>query len=204
MQPQQRLTAIILAAGSSSRMSRMGKPKQLLMLNGLCMLDHAIQAAIEAGIAKPIVVLGAHAKEIERCSTLLNHCTIIYNHEHHLGQSTSLQSGVRAAYPQSTAYLFLLADQPLVNSTLLTLLIQTFTQTKADIVYPEYDGQRGNPVIISASLRERLLTTSGDTGARFLFSDDSLKIISVPVPTKAVITDIDTPEEYQKVLRKNY
>jgi molybdenum cofactor cytidylyltransferase len=185
-------------------MAAMGKPKQLLMVEGLCMLDHAIQAALEAGIAAPIVVLGAHAKEIERYSTLLNNCTIIYNHEHHLGQSTSLQSGVRAALPQSTAYLFLLADQPLVDSTLLTLLIHTFTTTKADIVYPEYGGQRGNPVIISAGLRKRLLAASGDTGARFLFSDDSLKIVSVPVPTKAVITDIDTPEEYQKLLRNNY
>ena len=182
----------------------MGKPKQLLMLKGFCMLDHAIKAAIESGIAAPIVVLGAHAKEIEKHSTLLNHCTIIYNHEHNLGQSTSLQSGVRAAVPQSTAYVFLLADQPLIDSTLLTLLIHTFTKTKADIVYPEYDGQRGNPVIISANLRERLLTASGDTGARFLFTDDSLKIISVPVSTKAVITDIDTPEEYQKLLQNNY
>jgi molybdenum cofactor cytidylyltransferase len=185
-------------------MSGMGKPKQLLIVEGLCMLDHAIRAALEAKMHSPVVVLGAHAREIESHSALLKHCRIIYNKEHHLGQSASLKSGVRAAPPQSTAYVFLLADQPLVDGRLLTLMIRKFTKTRADILYPEYLGQRGNPVIISTRLRERLLLAQGDSGARYLFLDDRLKKVSFPVETKGVIMDIDTPEEYQQLLTNNY
>lgn len=193
MSPRSYFTAIILAAGTSSRM---GKPKQLLEVNGKCMLDHTIQAALNAGIGLPIVVLGANAKQIESQSALLSCCTKVLNQQYHLGQSTSLIKGVLSSPSCSTAYIFLLADQPSVKGALIREMMNEFEKQKTDILYPVYQGQRGNPVIISSELRNQLLLSTGDTGAKFLFSNSALKIVSYPVDTKAVITDIDTPEDF--------
>jgi len=196
MIPKEHFTAIILAAGTSSRM---GTPKQLLEVNGICMLDHAIQAALNAGISSPVVVLGANAQQIESHATLLNRCTVVHNRKYDQGLSTSLIRGVLSAPPQSTAYIFILADQPLVSGKLVLEMLNAFKKIKADILYPEYLGKRGNPVIIDSKLRNQLLLSKGDSGAKFLFSDSTLHIISWPVSTDAVITDVDTPEDYRNI-----
>jgi molybdenum cofactor cytidylyltransferase len=193
---QEHFTAIILAAGASSRM---GRPKQLLEVNGTCMLDHAIQAALSAGIISPIVVLGANAKLIESYSTLLNQCTVVLNKKHDLGLSTSLIGGILSSPDHSTAYIFILADQPLIGGKLVLEMMNEFEKTKADILYPEYLGRRGNPVIINSKLHNQLLLSKGDSGAKFLFSDSTLHIVSWPVNTDAVITDVDTPEDYRNI-----
>lgn len=198
MIPQEYFTAIILAAGTSSRM---GKPKQLLEVNGICMLDHAIQAALNAEINSPVVVLGANAKQIESQSTLLDQCTFVLNEKYNQGLSTSLISGVLSSPNQSTAYIFILADQPLVSGELILKMMKKFKKEKADILYPEYLGQRGNPVIITSNLRNRLLLAKGDTGAKFLFSDSTLNIVPWATSTDAVIADIDTPEDYRNICK---
>ena len=196
MIPQEHFTAIILAAGTSSRM---GRPKQLLKVDGLCMLDHAIQAALDAGISVPIVILGANASLIKSQALLLPRCKTAINQNYNMGQSTSLIKGVLSSAPMSTAYVFLLADQPLVRGELVLAMMNRFEKIRADILYPEYLGQRGNPVIITSRLRSQLLLSKGDSGAKFLFSDSTLKIVTYPVPTDAVVTDIDTPEDYQNI-----
>ena len=199
MSQQDYFSAIILAAGISSRM---GKPKQLLEVDGSTMIDHAVQAALDAGIDSPIVVLGANAKEIESRSRLLCRCTVVKNNSYQEGLSTSLKTGLQSAPARIAAYIFMLADQPLVNGELIFEMIQEFKKTEADILYPEYRGQRGNPVIIRSTLRNRLLLAKGDIGAKFLFTDHTLSIVAYPVTTSAVITDIDTPEDYQNICKR--
>ena len=67
------------------------------------MLDHAIQAALNAGISEPIVVLGANAKQIESQSILLKQCKVALNKKFAQGQSTSLIRGILSSPSESTA-----------------------------------------------------------------------------------------------------
>lgn len=196
---QMQFTAIILAAGASSRM---GKPKQLLKVDGQYMLDRSILAAIRADINPPVVVLGANAGLIESHATQLKRCIVVKNDNFQMGLSTSLKCGIQAAPPQTEAYIFILADQPLVSSTLLIEMMKEFEQTKADLLYPIFQGRRGNPVIVTSRLHDRLLLATGDSGAKFLFADNSLKIVPYPVTTSAVIADVDTPEDFQELCRQ--
>lgn len=200
MRQKVHFTAIILAAGASSRM---GEPKQILKVSGRCMLDHSILAAVNASIDPPIVVLGANAELIESRATQLSRCTVVKNDNFHLGLSTSLIRGIQAAPPLTDAYIFILADQPMVKSNLLLEMMEEFTKTRADVLYPEFQGQRGNPVIVASRLHDRLLLARGDSGARHLIADSSLKIVPYRVTTSAVITDIDTPEDFQKICKAN-
>lgn len=195
MAVKESFSVIILAAGLSSRM---GTPKQLLSIDGLSMLDHAVEAALAAGLDSPIVVLGHTAEQIKSQARLLSSCTVVINDSYRSGLSTSLKCGIEASRPETTAYVFMLADQPLVTGTLIKKLLKAFEERRPDILHPVYQGQRGNPVIITSRLRKRLLEAKGDSGARFLFNDPHLTIIPYPVTTPAVIVDIDTPEDLQK------
>jgi len=198
MKIKEHFTAIILAAGLSSRM---GCTKQLLEIDGQTMLDRAVETVLDAGIANPIVVLGHNANEIRDKVKLLTHCTVVTNESYRTGMASSLRCGVRAVTSQTSAYLFMLCDQPLVDSTLIKELIKEFTRKKADILCPLYQGKRGNPVIISSKLHDRLLEAEGDSGARFLFADKDLNIVGHPVSTHAIIMDIDTPEDLLNVTK---
>ena len=62
-----RVAAVILAAGSSRRL---GRPKQLIHLDGKPLLQHVIDAAQRAGVGEIVVVLG-HAAERIRGATAL-------------------------------------------------------------------------------------------------------------------------------------
>jgi molybdenum cofactor cytidylyltransferase len=197
MLPKDSFSAIILAAGLSSRM---GRSKQLIKIDEVTMLDRAIEAALTAGLVSPIVVLGHSAAEITSQTVLLNQCKVVINDLYRSGMSTSLKCGIEASPPQNTAYVFMLADQPLVTGALIKELLKGFEENQADILYPVYRKRRGNPVIISAKLRNRLMEAKGDEGARFLFSASDLTVVPYPVTTSAVITDIDTPDDVQRVI----
>src|SRR5512138_244962 len=53
--------AAVLAAGGSARL---GRPKQLLVLDGEPLVRRAARAALEAGFAPVVVVVGAHEAEV--------------------------------------------------------------------------------------------------------------------------------------------
>ncbi len=188
------LKAVILAAGCSSRM---GRPKQLLTVQGKSMLDHAITAALEAGLSRPVLVLGAFYERILKESALVKKCEIVHNQDFEQGQATSLVAGVKHLMYRCDGAVFMLCDQPFVRGSLLAVLVERFRQKRPDLLYPVYRRQRGNPVVISSRLFPRLLTAAGDSGARFLFNDPELDSIAYEVDDQSVLMDIDTPEEYE-------
>ena len=174
----------------------MGKPKQLLRFKGQTMLEHAISAALGAGIPTPVVVVGAYADSLLKEVQLLRCCKVVHNDDFAQGQSTSLRAGTNFVSGTCDAAIFMLADQPLVDSTLILELSSEFSRVKPDVLYPVYRKQRGNPVIIGAKLFPRLINISGDEGARSLFTDQSLTIHAHEVDNEAITTDIDTWQDY--------
>ena len=62
-----RVGAVILAAGASTRL---GEPKQLVMLGGETLLERAVRVAREAGCSPVVVVVGAEYARVlaEQCA----------------------------------------------------------------------------------------------------------------------------------------
>ena len=97
--------------------------------------------------------------------------------------------------------MFLLADQPRVPMRLLRTLIEVHAGTMAPIIAPLIDGQRGNPVLFDRVTFSELLQVSGDTGGRQLFSRYPVAWVDWHDP--AVLLDIDTEEDYQRLLAED-
>lgn len=192
-----RIAGIILAAGTASRM---GRVKQLLPFKDTTLLGQVIRHADLSMLDRVYVVLGYKA-DLIRQTLKISKDTIINNPDFHLGQSASLKAGIRHIDPGFDAAMFLLGDQPLVDSKTIDILIRGYRSSKARIVLPVYRNQRGNPVIVSAVLFPKILELTHDTGARELFKKYADKILKVEVNTPAVHTDIDTPGDYKKILR---
>lgn len=201
--------AIILAAGSSSRMGA-GRHKLLLPLNERPVLTHVIEAAL-ASQARPIVVVLGHQAEQVRAQlgsySTDSAITHVENPDYLQGMSTSmrvgltyLQSQMNKGFTRVDSALILLGDQPLVTPRMLDTLIDTWHTTGKPIVAPLYDGKRGNPTLFAASLFPELLEVTGDEGGRSVVERHKQELATVELGNAIANYDVDTWEAYQQVV----
>src|SRR2546422_774666 len=114
------ISAIVLAAGTSSRM---GSPKPLLTLGGRPLLERVLETVRDAAVDDIVVVLGHEADRV-RDGVSFDGAHAVVNPAYIEGMSTSLQAGIRAADPRSDGFLIVLGDQPFVQSATINTLIE--------------------------------------------------------------------------------
>jgi len=189
------VTAIVLAAGTSSRM---GRPKQLLQYDGRSLVRRAAEAAVTSKARQTIVVTGAAndavAAELSGLAVML-----VHNPDYAAGMSTSLRAGLRAVRPEVDAVVVMLADQPFVTSEVVDALIDRHEETAATIVRPRYGEQPGNPVLWDQRAFGELIAQEGDRGGRALLQKYASEIAWVELPDQGQQTDVDTPEAYARL-----
>lgn len=197
MSPLSQVTGIVLAAGKSSRM---GRTKQLLPFRGQTVLECVVDNALASRLQRVIVVLGYQADVV---GPLLKgrDVTVVFNPLYESGQSSSLNAGLRAVTEEAEGVLFLLGDQPLVTPQTINRILNAYKASPATpIVLPVYEGKRGNPVLFSRATFPRLETLNEDHGARPLFEEYAGHIVTVPVADSSIHFDVDTEEDYQRLL----
>ena len=103
-----------------------------------------------------------------------------------------------------TALLVWPVDIPHVRIATLERLIETHERTGAPVVVPVFGSRRGHPVIWDASLFPELATSvaAAREGARTVLRDHEDRAVLVTVDDTAVIDDIDTPQEYERLIRE--
>ncbi len=195
-----KIAGIILAAGTGTRM---GQTKQLLPYKDTTILGKVLSQALVSDLVTVFVVLGHEAEKIQQHLNKnigLSFDNMLININYKRGQSTSLIKGITRLSQDIDGAMFLLGDQPLITPAIINHLIAAYQKANAPIAIPFYNGKRGNPVIISKTLFPQLKEISKDTGARVLFKKYDKDILKIPVNDTAVLTDIDTPEDYQNLV----
>ena len=191
-----KVAGIVLAAGQGTRM---GQSKQLLPFRGRTILECVVDSALASSLHRVVVVLGHQADVIE--PLLRNRgVTTVVNRLFPTGQSSSLKAGLQALSGESEAALFLLGDQPLISAQTMDLVVAAFDASRSPIVVPVYAGRRGNPVLFSRETFPRIERLSGDCGARPLFAEYAGRLLALPVPTPDILFDVDTEDDYRRLL----
>jgi molybdenum cofactor cytidylyltransferase len=190
--PSSTVAAIILAAGTSSRM---GHPKQLLDWHGRPLVRAVAEQALAARLDLVYVVVGGAGAAVAAALDGLP-LRIVANPRYADGQSSSLRAGVAALDAAVGAALILLGDQPFVTAAIIQRLVAAWRATGARIVAPLYQGQRGNPVLFARTIFPELLSVTGDQGARGVLAADPSRVYSVAFDDPRPLSDIDTQEAY--------
>jgi molybdenum cofactor cytidylyltransferase len=209
MQSQKTIAAIILAAGSSSRMGA-GRHKLFLPLGERPVLVHVLEAVLAAQTRPIVLVLGHQAEQARALLApyLQPDLQIVENSAYQQGMSTSLRAGLQAL-TNSSAYIaqehiagtiILLGDQPLITTSIIDNLVATWQTGGKRIVAPLYNGKRGNPVLFSAELFPELAAVTGDEGGRRVIERHREEIATVEVEDAQASFDVDTWEAYQQVI----
>lgn len=192
------VAGIVLAAGGSSRF---GQTKQLLPWQGQPLVRHVTQLALQAGLSPVIVVAGQALDQIREILKDLP-AIVVHNPGWEAGQSTSVRAGLNTLPRPVGAAIFLLSDQPRVTPDLLQKLVETHAHSLATIVAPQVDGRPANPVLFDQMTFPDFANIRGDLGGRQLFS--KYPISWVPWHDGTILLDIDTPEDYQRLLETGY
>lgn len=186
--------AVILAAGSSTRMGR--EKAGLPWLNGQPLLLWMVEALSEVGWDAR-VVLGP--TQFECWVPLLPAgCAVLNPHPEH-GKTTSLIAGVTAVPHTAKHILVTAVDQPRPPAVYSGLL-EAARSCKQTILVPDREGHRGHPVVFPGFFREQLLSTNEDTaGLRGILARHEVEKLQGFDP-EALGWDLNTPFDYEGAL----
>jgi molybdenum cofactor cytidylyltransferase len=187
--------AVVLAAGSSSRMP--GSQKLLLEFDGKPLVRHAMESASEGGCHQVVVV---YATDDVR-DAVQGDAELIHNPKARTGMASSLQVGLRAMRGEIEAAVVLLGDQPLVGSRAVATLMRAWRRegSRPAAAVSQAHGEWGPPVVLARELWDELFALKGDAGARQILQGHPELLDMVPAPGRP--DDIDTPEDYAKIVR---
>lgn len=181
---------ILLASGSSKRM---GTNKLLLPFKGLTVFEYSFNALINCSELNKVIVVVAPDFNFKFGK---KSCKVIINESFKDGMGSSIQKGIEASSPDIDGYLIAFADMPNVSSELCTSLIFAFKNSGKQILVPRYNKKNGHPVVFSSQLRNKLLDIKGDIGGRQIINDNPWLVEYFDTNDMAVISDIDTKEDY--------
>ena len=188
--------AVVLAAGSSSRM---GRPKQTLSYRGESLLRRAALAALGAGCRPVVVVTGANAG-LSRSELDGLDVQEVLNPLWETGMASSVRAGVEGllgADADVDAAVFMLCDQPHVTADVVSGLVAAHRATGRPVVASVYGEGFGVPALFGRALFAELARLEGADGAKQIIRRHTSEAHFLPF--KGGEVDIDTPEDFSRL-----
>ena len=188
---------IILAAGNSSRL---GKPKQMLTYKNTTLLKSTIAAASSLPNVFVIVVTGFN-HELIKNELNSTEVKISYNQDWESGMSSSIVKGLvdlNLTRPDVEKCIISVCDQPFISNTVFENLLEHYHESGKGIIASSYAETVGTPVLFNKKYFKDLLELKGQDGAKKIIN--KFLSDSVAVPFEKGNIDIDTPEDYNKLI----
>jgi CTP:molybdopterin cytidylyltransferase MocA len=177
------VTGVVLAAGSGRRM---GTPKAQLEIDGVRLLDRAIEVLRAGGCTRIVAVV--------RAPESLAGVLAVVNPDPDRGMGSSLRLALEAC--TGDAAVVTLVDTPGVGPEAVRA-VAAAVLAGAKVSIATYGGTRGHPVGFGPSVWSAVAELAdGDQGARgFMRANPELV---VEVPSHGDPADIDTPEDLRR------
>ena len=181
-------SVIIPAAGSGSRF---GGGKLLAQYEGAPLLHAALAAAQTAASGRVTVVTGADAEAVGAAARAFDPAIrLAHAADHAEGMAASLRAGIASLGPEVDGVFVFLGDMPRVPHAVLAPLAAAVAGGAAAAA-PMFAGRRGNPVVLSRALFDRVATLRGDVGARPILQGLGARLALVEAPSDGVLFDVD-------------
>ena len=191
------ISAILLAAGESTRMGRL---KALLPWQGATLIEYQVGSLLSAGVAELVVVVGHRGDEVGAPIAGRQGVTTVVNPDYRQGKTTSIKAGLSAMSANATAILVLAVDQPRPPD-IMRAVIEAHEARSPLITSPVYGGRGGHPMIFHARLLPELsaITEEGE-GLREVTRRYASDIYRLEMDDPVVRVDVNTPENLQAAL----
>jgi len=198
--------AVVLAAGQSSRM---GQLKQVLPWGpGRTVIGEVLQRLQRvAGLAEIVVVTGREREQVEACVAQALPAAglpvrTVFNSKFAVAEmARSVEAGLNRLPDSMQAALVVLGDQPQLSPLVSTALLERWRETRAPVVAPFYQGQRGNPVVLDRAVWDLVRALPDSANPRQIFQAAG-RVERLEVDDDSILRDLDTPEDYARELAR--
>jgi molybdenum cofactor cytidylyltransferase len=110
---------------------------------------------------------------------------------------SSVLCGLANVPPEAEAVMLFLGDQPEVEISVIQLVIDAWGRSSKGIVVPSVGGKRGHPLLFASEYITAIRTFDPATGMKSLRQRFPEDVFEVAVENKSILTDLDTPEDYE-------
>ena len=193
------LTALILAAGESTRM---GRPKALLPDDhGRPFVARIARTFAASGVPDIVIVTGQqHEAIVAALSGEAEAPVFARNPDPSRGQLSSLWTGLDQIGPGTEAVLMTLVDVPLIEESTIRAVIDAWRATGAPIVRPAIGERHGHPVLFARELFDELRRAPLTEGAKAVVHAHAARVVNVPVGDEGCLVDVDTKDDYDRLI----
>jgi len=188
--------AIVLAAGQSRRM---GHNKMLLPFAASTVLETVVTEVAACEQVDELVVVTGY--QSDRIAVLLGSYPVRCEFNPAYAQAdmlVSIQVGVRALSANVAAALIVLGDQPRIQRKVVQQVVAA--RQPEGIIIPSYQLKRGHPILLDRALWPEVLALPQTATLRDFIRAHDEQIRYVVVGTDSVLKDLDTPEDYDKMI----
>ena len=189
------ISAILLAAGQSKRMD--GENKLTKKINGIPLVKHSIKNILSSSVNELIVVIGYQREIIEKLIDKNEKIKIIFNKDFESGMASSIKTGLDNLSEKSEAFFICLGDMPMVSHDIYNQLIKS--KDNKEIIVPSYKGQQGNPVLFNKSMKEKIMDTMGDVGAKKILELNKDKISNLEINNQNISKSFNTQDDFSSL-----
>ena len=195
-----RWSAVVLAAGTSSRME--GRNKLLLPIGDKPVIRLTVEHVVAARPHEIVVVTGFQGRDVGRAIVDLP-VTVQPNLRFEDGQMTSVAAGVAALANATDAVMVCLGDMVLLDTQdYLDLVAAYEAATDSSIVIPYCGEERGNPILFAASYAPEVVAGDRKLGCRKLANAYPNEVHRHVAAHDRYTTDMDTPDDYERIRRR--
>jgi len=192
------ISGILLSAGLSSRF---GSPKALAVINNTPAITFLLEKLIATPLGEIIVVLGADRQQIEPCLFKHKMIQVVYNKDYKLGQTSSVQTGLRSIDPKASGFMILPVDCPFISTSTVEIMIGCF-QTGRDpqIQIPAYQNHRGHPPVFDIRFKDEILNLDPSRhGIHEMLHNHPASVLTVELNDPGITQSFNTPEEFARI-----
>lgn len=177
----------------------MGRPKALLRAGGDTFVGRILRTLRDAGTGETVVVIRPGADDVTREVAATGFGRVIENPDPDRGQLSSLLTGLNAVdRPGVDAVLVTLVDVPLITAATVRLLLERARLARAPILRAVHAGRHGHPVVFMRAVFAALRDADPSLGAKAVMRDHGVEDVDVGDP--GVIEDVDTPDDYRRLI----
>ena len=149
------------------------------------------------------LVLGSHHDEIR--SKIGNRPVHFCVNEKFMdGMLSSVICGFKALPRSASAALVFLGDQPTLPPAVTDKVIEAWHSNDKGIIIPTFNGKRGHPALFKTKFIPEIEKLDSTKGLRILSEKFKNDVLQVECNVPEILRDIDTPEEYQMEINKNF
>jgi molybdenum cofactor cytidylyltransferase len=185
-------TAIVLAAGDSSRL---GRDKLTVDLGGVPMLQRTVDCYAKAAhVADVLVVLPRGTKSNWSWLAGLR-VHLIENPDPSRGMISSIRVGLESTWAKGKDFMIAPADVPFVKPEIVDRIVVDFRSRRCEALVPVYQGLGGHPGMYAESLHREFFMHGDKQGTREILLRHRERTVRLAVHDPDVCFDVDTPDD---------